>query len=196
VRFVGQRSSLSSVLNKLGDRSHVVVVLNITGVTLLQVKNQKGTVETFAWKALKGFGVSGADTFGFQTTIGGEETTICIVLEGDGGVQMDALAQKLLEATDVDHTIMRERTETRGIAVLSDGFVSEKARQQQIEYDLEHFEHVPVSRIRSTAAGREDGFLVCGVTALTFVGKDKTVIASHPLTLVEAYSADIKNDKV
>jgi hypothetical protein len=196
IRFVGQRSSLSSVMNKLGDRSHVVAVLNVNGLMLLQCKSQKGTIESFPWKSIKSFGVSGADTFGFQTTVNGEETTICIVLEGDGGVQMEAMAQKLLDASGIDHTTGRDRSETKGIAVLSDGLISEKALKEHMDSDLESFEHIAVSRIRSTTAGREDGFLVVGVHAITFLGKDKSVIASHPITLVEAYSADIKNDKV
>lgn len=183
-------------MNRLGDRSHVVAVLNLNGLSLLQCKSQKGTVEHFPWKSLKSFGVSGADTFGFQTTVNGEETTICIVLEGDGGVQMEATAQKLLDASGVDHTTGRERTETKGIAVLSDGFVSEKARKEQIDSDMDSFEHIAVSRIRTTSSGREDGFLVIGVNAITFLGKDKSVIASHPISLIEAYSADIKNEKV
>ena len=108
---------------------------------------------------------------------------------------MEAMAQKFLDASGVDHTTGRDRSETKGIAVLSDGFVSEKARQEQIASDLESFEHIAVSRIRTTTTGREDGFLVVGVNAITFLGKDKSVIASHPISLIEAYSADIKNEK-
>ncbi len=195
VRFVGQRAQLSQLVNALTDRSHVVAILNKTGVTLLQCKIQKGTVESHSWKSIKSFGISSPDTFGFQLAGDEDAATVAIITEGDGGAQMDALAQKLLESAGIDHTAGRERTETRGVTVMTDGWMTEKQRNEHIAADVAAFEHIAASRIRSTATGREDGFLVIGAHAITFLGKDKTVIASHPLTLIEAYAADLKNEK-
>lgn len=89
-----------------------------------------------------------------------------------------------------------KRVQSQGISVLSDKFVSSKATRQLIESDVREREHVPVQRKRQTTDAFEEGFLVIGANAITFLGKDKSIVASHPLAFLETYCIDLHEERM
>ena len=88
-----------------------------------------------------------------------------------------------------------KRVQSQGVMVLSDRFVSHKATRALIETDVREREHVPVQRKRQTTDAFEEGFLVIGANAITFLGKDKSVVSSHPLNFLETYCIDLHDGK-
>ena len=108
---------------------------------------------------------------------------------------MDELAHLHLDGEGITVSGARARTETRGIEVMTDGWMTEKTRNALVSQDVDNFVHRPVQRKRTTQDGYEDGFLVIGITAITFLGPDgHSVVASHPLSFLEAYAKDMKDD--
>ncbi len=89
-----------------------------------------------------------------------------------------------------------KRVQSTGMLVLSDKFMTSKATRGLIEEDLRTREHVPVRRKRQTTDAFEEGFLVIGLTAITFLAQDKRILASHPIAFLETYTADLHNDKM
>jgi hypothetical protein len=65
-----------------------------------------------------------------------------------------------------------------------------------IEEEIKTKEHVPVQRKRQTTDAFEDGFLVIGNNAITFLSPDKKILASHPTAFLETYSVDLHNSKM
>jgi hypothetical protein len=84
-----------------------------------------------------------------------------------------------------------KRVQSSGMLVMSDKFSSSKATRALIEEDVRAREHVPVRRKKQTTDGFEEGFLVIGVTAISFLGLDKHIIASHPINFLETYVVDL-----
>ncbi len=89
-----------------------------------------------------------------------------------------------------------KRVQSSGILVMSDKFTTSKATRALIEEDVRAREHVAVRRKKQTTDGFEDGFLVIGVTAITFLGTDKRIVASHPINFLETYAVDLHQDKM
>jgi hypothetical protein len=88
-----------------------------------------------------------------------------------------------------------KRVQSTGMMVLSDKWTTSKATRALIEEEMKVREHVPVQRKRQTSDQFEEGFLVVGSTAITFLSNDKRILASHPTAFLETYSVDLHNDK-
>ena len=85
--------------------------------------------------------------------------------------------------------------QSSGILVMADKFTTTKSTRALIEEDVRAREHVPVRRKKQTTDGFEEGFLVVGLTAITFLGPDKRIVASHPINFLETYAVDLHQDK-
>ncbi len=76
----------------------------------------------------------------------------------------------------------RDRATTKGVEVV--------ANSGLIQSDINNFEHVPVKREKQSGKSGnqfQDGFLVIGIAAVTFLDKTKSVVSSHPLSHVDYY---------
>jgi hypothetical protein len=89
-----------------------------------------------------------------------------------------------------------KRVHSSGILVMADKFTTTKSTRALIEEDVRSREHVPVRRKKQTTDGFEEGFLVIGVTAITFLGQDKRIVASHPINFLETYAVDLHQEKM
>lgn len=88
----------------------------------------------------------------------------------------------------------RKRKQSAGVLVMSDKWASTKATRALIEEDVKAREHFPVQRRRQTVDELENGYLVIGTSAITFLGADnQQIVASHPLTFIEKYGQSLSS---
>ena len=79
-----------------------------------------------------------------------------------------------------------------GVTVMNSKSFSTRENKLLIAQDLQNHKHVPIHRKRASSDEREKGFLVVGVSAITFLAADNaSVIASHPLAFIEMYSRSL-----
>lgn len=86
------------------------------------------------------------------------------------------------------------RRGSAGVMVMSEKWSSSKATRALIQEDIKAQQHFAVQRKRQTVDELENGFLVIGTSAITFLAADNhQIIASHPLNFIETYSQSLHN---
>jgi hypothetical protein len=189
-RFTGLKSVVplkkSSLLGGREEKVPAVIIFSKTGISVLTFAEDHGFIESHPWPSIRSFGASNTDCFGIQVKgQSGEEVFVCCYSEQSGNT-MDTLASKYAKANEsLELMTERDRATTKGVEVV--------ASQGLIQLDIASFEHVPVQREKQSGKSGnqfQDGFLVVGIAAVTFLDKTKSLVSSHPLSHVDMYFTD------
>ncbi len=180
----------ASLIGGREEKVPAVAIFSKDGVTVLTYENDRGVMEQFGWRSIRSFGAASADCFGFQIkNAKGEEVFVCLYTEQSGNT-MDTLASKYAKANETVEVITeRDRAVTRGVQV-----VGGAAQQGLIQSDISTFENVKVRRKKASGSAFQEGFLVVGLSAVTFLDARKELVSSHPLSFVASYVVENGNE--